>query len=127
MDSNQSPLPSTNNSRFDELRWLARVRHAFEQKLEEEDRRIPVSIFDVPKSLLSTNPEAFVPHLFALGPYHKGRPELYDMESYKIASAKRTANALRDLRFELIVDCFVELESKIRAPYHRYRSLSQLT
>ncbi|XP_010904999.1 putative UPF0481 protein At3g02645 [Elaeis guineensis] len=120
MASNQSSLPSTNISRFDELRWLVHVRHAFAQKLDEEDRRIPVSIFDVPKSLLSTNPEAYVPQLFALGPYHKGRPELYDMERYKIASAKRAANALRDLRFELIVDCFIELEHKIRAPYHRY-------
>ncbi|KAG1327813.1 putative UPF0481 protein [Cocos nucifera] len=120
MASNQSSLPSTNNSHFDELRWLVHVRHAFAQKLDEEDRRIPVSIFDVPKSLLSTNPEAYVPQLFAVGPYHKGRPELYDMERYKIASAKRTENALKDLRFEHIVNCFIELEHKIRAPYHRY-------
>ncbi|XP_038988055.1 putative UPF0481 protein At3g02645 [Phoenix dactylifera] len=120
MASNQSSLPSTNNSHFDELRWLVHVRHAFAQMLEEEDTSVPVAIFDVPKSLLSTNPEAYVPQLFALGPYHKGRPELYDMERYKIASAQRTAKALRDLRFELIVDCFIELEHKIRAPYHRY-------
>jgi Plant protein of unknown function len=82
-----------------------------------------VSIFEVPKPLLTIKPELYVPQILSLGPYHHLRDEVQHMERYKIASAKRVQNQLREMmRFQDLVDVFEKLEYHIRAHYHRYRS-----
>lgn len=35
------------------------------------------------------DPDSYAPQQVAIGPYHYWRQELYEMERYKIASAKR--------------------------------------
>ena len=35
------------------------------------------------------DPDSYTPQQVAIGPYHYWRQELYEMERYKIASAKR--------------------------------------
>ncbi|XP_010904995.1 putative UPF0481 protein At3g02645 [Elaeis guineensis] len=124
MGSQDSSITSSNDSLlFDERRWVIQIRNTFEEEAEE-GVRIPVSVFSVPKTLLSTKPEAYVPQLFALGPYHHWHPQLYEMERYKLATAKRTQKQLQNLKLEQAVEHFTGREHKIRSHYHRHLDLS---
>lgn len=117
--SNVQSSRSTSSSNFDELRWVINIRRSLDEELEEEIE-IPVSIFNVPKPLMATDPESYIPQLVALGPYHYWRPELYEMERYKLAAAKRTQKQLQSLKFDALVDQLIKLEPRIRACYHKY-------
>ncbi|XVF11221.1 hypothetical protein REPUB_Repub08aG0007500 [Reevesia pubescens] len=119
MSSLQATRSSTSNSNFDELRWVINIRRSLDEELEEEIE-VPVCIFNVPKTLMSTDPDSYIPQLVALGPYHYWRPELYEMERYKLAAAKRTQKQLQCLNFHTIVDQLIHLEPRIRACYHKY-------
>ncbi|GMN33609.1 hypothetical protein TIFTF001_048273 [Ficus carica] len=44
----------------------------------------PISIFRVPTSLSSSKPEAYVPQLVGLGPYHHFRPKVQQTQTYKL-------------------------------------------
>ncbi|KAG1327663.1 putative UPF0481 protein [Cocos nucifera] len=114
---------STDSLLFDERRWVIQIRNTFDEE-DEEDVRIPVAVFSVPKTLLSTKPEAYVPQLFALGPYHHWHPQLYEMERYKLATAKRTQKQLQKLKLEQAVEHLMKKEHKIRSHYHRHLDLS---
>uniref|UniRef100_A0ACD5ZPR5 Uncharacterized protein n=1 Tax=Avena sativa TaxID=4498 RepID=A0ACD5ZPR5_AVESA len=113
---------------FDEVRWVVQVRESLaEDANEEDDNGIPVSVFNVPKQLHVHKPEAYMPQFIALGPYHHWRPELYEMERYKLASARRAQRRLRPagLKFDALVAQFAtRQERKIRAYYHRYLDFS---
>ncbi|KAG6499943.1 putative UPF0481 protein At3g02645 [Zingiber officinale] len=124
---NSSPSPNShhvNNPVFDELRWVIQIRHSLEDVDDSDDVGIPVSVFNVPKSLQVTKPEAYIPQLIALGPYHHWRPELYEMERYKLAAVRRTKKQFHTIKLHHLVQQFTKLEHKIRAHYHRYLDLS---
>ncbi|OEL29440.1 putative UPF0481 protein [Dichanthelium oligosanthes] len=111
---------------FDETRWVVRIRRIFDEEIElNEDQ--PICVFDVPKPLLATKPEAYIPQLLALGPYHHCREELGDMERYKLSAAKRAQSHLPGTDFQQLVDIFTKLELLIRAHYHRHLNLSNET
>nr|CAB3483973.1 unnamed protein product [Digitaria exilis] len=74
---------------MEETRWLCRVQETLEQA-SAEALGAPPKVFDVPRTLRDTKPDAYTPRHFAVGPYHYGRPELSDMERYKLAAAKRS-------------------------------------
>ncbi|CAI9113919.1 OLC1v1014624C1 [Oldenlandia corymbosa var. corymbosa] len=86
----------------------------------EEDTEVPVSIFYVPKPLMISDPDCYRPQQVAIGPYHHWRSELYDMERYKLASARRTQKQLQNLKFQQLVDRLTIFEHRIRACYHKY-------
>uniref|UniRef100_A0ACD5Y175 Uncharacterized protein n=1 Tax=Avena sativa TaxID=4498 RepID=A0ACD5Y175_AVESA len=113
---------------FDEVRWVVQVRESLtEDANEEDDNGIPVSVFNVPKQLHVHKPDAYVPQFIAIGPYHHWRPELYEMERYKLASARRAQRRLRPagLKLDTLVAQFAtRQERKIRAYYHRYLDFS---
>ena len=113
---------------FDELRWVVQIRESLtEDADDEDDNGIPVAVFNVPKQLLVHKPEAYVPQFIALGPYHHWRPELYEMERYKLASARRAQRRLRPAgqKLDTLVAHFAtRLERRIRAYYHRYLDFS---
>ncbi|XP_077236708.1 transmembrane protein, putative (DUF247) [Tasmannia lanceolata] len=119
MSSPHFTMPLNSNSTFDELRWVIQIRRALDEELEDENG-ILVSIFNVPKTLISTHPEAYIPQQVALGPYHHWRLELYEMERYKLSAAKRTQRQLQNLKFHHLVDNLTKLEHRIRAYYHRF-------
>ncbi|XVF24718.1 hypothetical protein REPUB_Repub13aG0151400 [Reevesia pubescens] len=120
-------MSSSSNTSFDERRWVIKIRRTLEAELED-DNEIPVSIFNVPKILLSNDPDSYTPQLVAIGPYHYWRPELYDMERYKIAAAKRTQkNLLNNLQFDDLVDQLIRLEPRIRPCYHKLLDFSNET
>lgn len=110
---------------FDELRWVVQIRHSLQEDADDDDNGIPVSVFNVPKQLQVHKPEAYVPQFIALGPYHHWRPELYEMERYKLAAARRAQKHLCvGLKLDHLVDQFARLERKVRANYHRYLDFS---
>lgn len=106
------------NPHFDELRWVIQIRHTLEEE-HDDDMGIPVSVFNVPKCLQVTKPEAYVPQLIAVGPYHHWRPELYEMERYKLAAARRTQKQFHTIKLQHLIEQFTKFEHKIRAHYHR--------
>lgn len=103
---------------FDEARWIVRIRRIFDEEIEVSEDQ-PICVFDVPKPLLITKPEAYVPQLVALGPYHHCREEICDMERYKLSLAKRAKSYLPDMDFQKLVHVFTKLEHLVRAHYHR--------
>ncbi|CAL5444159.1 unnamed protein product [Camellia sinensis] len=119
MPSPQPTTSSTSTTNFDEHQWVIHMRRTLNEELEE-DTDILVSIFNVPKNLLASDPDSYIPQQIALGPYHYWRPELYEMERYKLAAAKRTQKHLQTIKFQHLVDQLMKLESRIRACYHKY-------
>ncbi|KAF8393095.1 hypothetical protein HHK36_021336 [Tetracentron sinense] len=119
MSSLQATMSSKLNSNFDELRWVIQIQRTLEEELED-DIEIPVCIFNVPKILIASKPDSYIPQEVALGPYHYGRPELYEMERYKLSAAKRTQKQFQSIKFRHLVDHLMKLESKIRACYNMY-------
>ncbi|KAK9664770.1 hypothetical protein RND81_14G066800 [Saponaria officinalis] len=96
------------------------IRHIIDEEFEDNfSDIIHVTIFNVPKLLRDINPNAYTPQLVSIGPYHYFRPELRQMEKYKISSAKRIRNLNGYIKFDSIVDRFLKAEHKIRACYHR--------
>ncbi|XP_048129771.1 putative UPF0481 protein At3g02645 [Rhodamnia argentea] len=104
---------------FDENRWVIQIRRALEEELEDETE-VPVSIFSVPKVLKSSDPDLYTPQQVAIGPYYHWCPEMYEMESYKLAAAKRFQKQLQRIEFKNLVEELVKLESRVRACYHKY-------
>jgi hypothetical protein len=104
-------------------RFVNRVRRRMEATAEELGA--VAKVFDVPKLLRATRPEAYAPQHFAIGPYHYQRPELRDMERYKLAAAKRAEKLFAgDRRFDDLVQKFAGMQEMIRAPYHRYNLIN---
>lgn len=121
MSTFRSTMSSINvsKSNFDELRRVIQIRKTLEEELED-DAELPVSIFNVPKLLMVSDPDSYVPQQVAVGPYHFWRPELYEMERYKLAAARRFQKYLQSLKMENLVQQLTTLEQKIRACYHKY-------
>ncbi|ESR40749.1 hypothetical protein CICLE_v10027364mg [Citrus x clementina] len=88
-------MSSNPNPSFDERQWIINIRHTLKAELENETD-FPACIFNVTKTLMSTDPASYTPQEVAIGPYYFWRPELYGMESYKLAAAKRAQKQLHD-------------------------------
>ncbi|KAJ6751521.1 hypothetical protein OIU85_001999 [Salix viminalis] len=119
MSSLQPTLSSCSSLIFDELRWVNTTRRTIEDEIED-DSSIPICIFNVPRSLMSSDPYSYTPQQLSLGPYHYSRLELHEMDRYKLSVAKRSQKLLRSLKFRDLVEELMKLESKIRACYHKY-------
>ncbi|CAK8542218.1 unnamed protein product [Lathyrus sativus] len=65
--------------------------HEVEQNTHDE---IIVSVSQVPKSLRSSNPEAFIPQFIGLGPYHHYKSDLIMNDKLKLDSSKRALKHL---------------------------------
>ncbi|KAI6689866.1 hypothetical protein NL676_026694 [Syzygium grande] len=114
----ESSMPKVNQI-FDEIRWVIQIRQTLEEEFEDETE-VPVSIFSVPKVLMSSAPDLYTPQQVAIGPYYHWRPEMYEMERYKLAAAKRYQKQLQRIKFQNLVDQLVKFESRVRACYHKY-------
>ncbi|KAL5722038.1 hypothetical protein ACHQM5_005608 [Ranunculus cassubicifolius] len=104
---------------FDELRWVIQLRKTLDDDFEQEED-IPVCIFNVPKALMTYNPEFYIPQMVSIGPYHHIRQEIKEMERYKLAAAKRTQKRFQNRKFNSFVEELTKLERRIRGCYHMY-------
>uniref|UniRef100_A0A5B7BKT7 Uncharacterized protein n=1 Tax=Davidia involucrata TaxID=16924 RepID=A0A5B7BKT7_DAVIN len=124
-------LNSILNSRCreSEQRWLDQMRRIFEKaEVDEMKKEVDACVFEVPKSTSAFKPEAYTPQLIGLGPYHHFRPELYQMQWFKIAAAKGFLKSDQILNFQhLIINQLEELELTIRACYNKYLDLDYST
>ncbi|KAI3766212.1 hypothetical protein L2E82_16264 [Cichorium intybus] len=108
---------------IDEDEWVESMRKSIMEHEEEIDK-VPVCIFTVPKVLLATDPESYIPQQVALGPFHHWRPEVYDMQRYKLAAARRTQKDM-NVSFERIIEMMKKKdEARIRACYHKFLDMS---
>ncbi|KAI3766206.1 hypothetical protein L2E82_16258 [Cichorium intybus] len=109
---------------IDEDGWVESMRKSIIEQDDEEIAKTPVCIFTVPKVLLATDPESYIPQQVALGPFHHWREEVYDMQRYKLAAARRTQK-LMNVRFERIVELMKKHdEARIRASYYKFLDVS---
>ncbi|KAD1345615.1 hypothetical protein E3N88_42985 [Mikania micrantha] len=126
MNSSHSFTNSYSFSKMDvdEDEWVGSMRKSICEQDDEEIGKIPVCIFTVPKVLLATDPESYIPQQVALGPFHHWRPEVYDMQRYKLAAARRTQKQM-NVSFERIVAIMkIKDEARIRACYHKFLDMS---
>ncbi|KAJ6734577.1 PROTEIN putative (DUF247)-RELATED-RELATED [Salix purpurea] len=127
MSSRQPSMSCSSGSKFDEFQWVNSIRRTLEKEDEDDTDQITVSIFTVPKTLMSCHPDFYTPHQLPLGPYHYWRPDLSEMEGYKLSAAKSLQNQLRCSNFQDIVEKLIRLEPKIRACYHSYLNFNSVT
>ncbi|KAG5559531.1 hypothetical protein RHGRI_009156 [Rhododendron griersonianum] len=112
-------LTSIFESSSGEQQWIAEISKILEKEVKVAID-LPVSIFRVPATLSVSKPKAYTPQVIGLGPYHHFRPELYDMERYKLAAASKLQQEFRSLEFKQLVSGLSRLEYKVRACYHKY-------
>lgn len=116
------------NSVREEERWVFHIDEMFGELDLTHLNNFPVCIYHVPKYLSSANPEAFVPQLVALGPYHHFRPELYPMERFKLTAAKRVLDhSPHNLTLNQLVDKLRSSAPLLRACFHKYIDLKDDT
>ncbi|KAI3759612.1 hypothetical protein L6452_07546 [Arctium lappa] len=121
--SNYTNSYSFSKLNIDEDEWVESMRKSVIEHTEEADK-VPVCIFTVPNVLLATDPQSYIPQQVALGPFHHWRPEVYDMQRYKLASARRTQKQM-NVSFERIVEIMKKNdEARIRACYHKFLDMS---
>eukprot|EP00253_Pinus_taeda_P003099 PITA_03099 len=60
-------------------------------------------MFNVPNDLLVVKPKAYTPQSVSIGPYHRSTSELYYMECYKVAVARRFQKRINGQKFESVV------------------------
>ncbi|KAF5952375.1 hypothetical protein HYC85_010319 [Camellia sinensis] len=102
-----------------ERQWINEIKNIIKEEVKV-DIEVAVSIFCVPATLSAIKPEAYMPQLIGLGPYHHFRPELYEMERCKLVAASQLQKQFQSLEFDQLVDKLIEFEYKIRASYHKF-------
>ncbi|CAI9100929.1 OLC1v1038120C2 [Oldenlandia corymbosa var. corymbosa] len=107
--------------------WVDRISNIFRTEIAiNMDHLPPVCVFEVPKTIRAHKPEAYTPHLIALGPYHHLRPELYQMERYKLAAIKEICIPEQVFNFNsIVIDKMKEIDPYIRACYNKFMDYDQ--
>lgn len=103
--------------------WAIQIKKCLDvlHQQEMEDDELCASVFNVPKELLAMRPEAYIPQSISIGPYHRCRSELHDMDRYKLAAARRFQKKINGRKFEsVIVEEFKKRDWQIRCCYHKY-------
>ncbi|KAL8497200.1 hypothetical protein ACS0TY_020763 [Phlomoides rotata] len=127
MSSSHFYQSSNSNPTLDEQRWIAHIRRLLDDEDLDQDSDTPISIFVVPRTLLLTSLESYVPQVVALGPYHHCRSELQEMERYKLSAAKRFQRHLQGPKFHNLVDHLNKYEPQFRACYQKYLNFNDET
>ncbi|KAK6147841.1 hypothetical protein DH2020_018753 [Rehmannia glutinosa] len=115
----QQNMLTSISSNFDEQQWVKQIRQTLDEELEEETHEIPITIFAVPKAIMLTSPDAYIPQQISIGPYHHFQAEVYDMERYKVAATKRNQKELQNVKFQDFVNHLIKFELRVRASYQR--------
>ncbi|CAN4113164.1 unnamed protein product [Withania somnifera] len=120
------PIVSSNSSA---RRWTDRISNALQKEVDIDLNLLPpVCVLQVPKTLSHQKPEAYTPQLIGMGPYHHLRPDLYQMERYKLAAIKDILEPAQILKFEhLLIDKLRDNDLVVRACYNRFMDIDEET
>ncbi|KAF3619982.1 putative LRR receptor-like serine/threonine-protein kinase-like [Capsicum annuum] len=120
------PIVSSNSSA---RRWTDRISNALQKEVAIDFNLLPpICVLQVPKTLSHKKPEAYTPQLIGMGPYHHLRPDLYQMERYKLAAIKDILEPDQILNFKnLLIDKLRENDLVVRACYNRFMDLDEET
>ncbi|PON55184.1 hypothetical protein TorRG33x02_300070 [Trema orientale] len=99
--------------------------HTITGIFNKDDPDIPISIFKVPSSLTQGSTEAYVPKLVGLGAIHHLKPELEQMQMYKVTEAKRIHKGFQGLDFYRLIEFLEEVVApSVRASYNMYLDIT---
>ncbi|RDX76239.1 putative UPF0481 protein, partial [Mucuna pruriens] len=115
------------NSESDEDTWVIQINQLVSETNLSILNKMPVCIYQVPKSLSCAKPEAFSPQLIAIGPYTHFHPELYPMERFKVFAAKGVLDHFKNHDLKQLVEELRNTGPFIRASYHKYLDLKEDT
>ncbi|XP_059285738.1 putative UPF0481 protein At3g02645 [Lycium ferocissimum] len=120
------PIVSSNSST---RRWTDRISNALKKEVATDLNLFPpVCVLQVPNTLTHQKPEAYTPQLIGMGPYHHLRPDLYQMERYKLAAIKDILEPAQILNFKhLLIDKLRENDLLVRASYNRFMDIDEET
>ncbi|GLJ35835.1 hypothetical protein SUGI_0719440 [Cryptomeria japonica] len=107
---------------IDQDLWVTQIKECLQRHGQQEEvKEILVSVFCVPKELLTLKPEAYIPQCVSIGPYHHWRAHLLEMERYKITAARRFQKTLTgDCKFESVVEEVKKYDWQIRNCHHKF-------
>lgn len=114
MKSSEKSNPTT----LIEQQWVDIIARSF-----IKDMDMNPCVFQIPKSLKDSKPEAYTPQQLWLGPYSRFRfgPEFNEIESQKCTAVRKFLSKEHNLGFkDLVVDRMKVLEPTIRASYNKY-------
>ncbi|PIN20326.1 hypothetical protein CDL12_07006 [Handroanthus impetiginosus] len=107
-----------------EKRWVLSMNKNFpQQHIVDIDFPTPPCVTTVPKSLTEEKAEAYAPQNLGLGPYHHLRPEIYTMQSQKLAAIRKFLGTEKLQKFQQVINALVQMEPVLRACYDRYLDL----
>jgi hypothetical protein len=109
--------------KIDENAWVIQIKEGLEALQQQEDEEeFCASVFNVAKELLAVKPEAYIPQSVSIGPYHHWRPELYEMERYKLVAVHRFEKRINKRgKFQsVVVQEFKKHDLQIRSCYHKF-------
>ena len=109
--------------KVDEDGWVIQTMEVlYLLQQEEEEEELCASIYNVPREIVQTKPQAYSPHSVSIGPYHCWRSELYEMERYKLAAVHRFEKRMnRRGKFQsVVVEEFRKQDWHIRSCYHNF-------
>ncbi|CAN0907139.1 Putative UPF0481 protein At3g02645 [Linum grandiflorum] len=113
------------SSKFTEKDWILHIETTVDNLDLHTFAQSPPSIFHVPESVRIRDRQSFSPRILALGPFHHWSPDLYQLQTYKLAAAKRAHNKLPvSSEFKDFARQLAQLASDLRACYDRHLSMS---
>ncbi|XP_009770903.1 putative UPF0481 protein At3g02645 [Nicotiana tabacum] len=118
---------SITGSTVNEQRWVNETIRAFTSELRVDIEPTPC-VFQVPKTLTETKPQAYTPQIISLGPYHHFWPELLVTERHKQTIAKNCLNDHQVQHFaEEVIDKLCSVVPVIRGYYDKYSDIEGIT
>ncbi|KAH0651670.1 hypothetical protein KY284_031582 [Solanum tuberosum] len=110
-------------------RWTDRIGNALQKEVGIDLNLLPpVRVLQVPKTLTHEKPEAYTPQLIGMGPFHHLRPDLYQMERYKLAAMKDILEPAQILNFKhLLIDKLRENDLVVRVCYNLFMDIDEET
>lgn len=106
-------------------RWTDRISNTLHKEADIDLNLLPpVCVLQVPETLTHEKPEAYTPQLIGMGPFHHLRPDLYQMERYKLAAIKDILEPDQMLNFEqLVINKLRENDLVVRVCYNRFMDI----
>lgn len=110
-------------------RWTDRISNTLHKEADIDLNLLPpVCVLQVPETLTHEKPEAYTPQLIGMGPFHHLRPDLYQMERYKLAAIKDILEPDQMLNFEqLVINKLRENDLVVRVCYNRFMDIDEKT